>query len=652
MRLIARYLTAALLAVAMVALSLGLGTGQASAASVPIWGYATTNAANNPPTIPGPTLIVNAGQRVRVNLRNRLGNGQRTTLSIPGMDLPADLEGALDGGALKSYFFTPNRPGTYVYEAGMIDGLNPGDLDGPRQVAMGLSGVLIVRPADGTAYGTPESAYTDEAVLAYSEIDPAFHNDPANFRLQDFNPKYLLINGKAYPDTEVIGTTAGNTVLLRHANLGIRFHSMGVLGLRQTVIADDGGLLPTTSSLFAKTLGAGQTMDSLVTVPGGVADGTMYPLYDTAMRAHGPSGVNGMGGMLTFIAAGVASGDLVGPAVTVALAPPTTDGTTDIALDVTADDTTNGGSAITAADYSIDGGTPVAFTVAGTNVSESLGATLLGGDLLALGVGSHSVTVTATDAAGNTTTASGTFTVTAITPPSDTETPAVSGAAVTPALSNSTTTVALSATATDNVGVTGWSYTIGSSTTGFVVPSGTSVGLNADIDVSGLADGTYTVDVQASDAAGNFSGTSTTFTLDRTAPTVTGSTSPAAVAPGAGVALSVSFSDALSDIASASYTLDGGTTATSLSTAGGTVAVSTSGLALGDHTFTVTATDAAGNTGTADIAFTIADSLFADGFESGDTSGWSSVSGASRLTVSGAAAMGGSNNGLAAQFGN
>lgn len=692
MRLFAKYLTAALLAVAMLALSFGLGASGAAAApaadtlpantcapnannvqictlfakqgtvtvagqSIPIWGYATTNA--GAPSIPGPTLIVNAGQRVRINLFNRLGDGQRTTLSISGIDLPADMQGVIDDTsapqtprARASYFFTPDRPGTYIYEAGLLqpDPAFPAELEGSRQAAMGLSGVLIVRPADGTAYGTAATAYDDEALLAYSEIDPKFNADPANFILQDFNPTFLLINGKAAPATDMINVPAGHKLLLRNANLGMRLHSFGLLGLRQTIIADDGGVLPTASSLYARTIGSGQTMDSMVTVPGSAPDGTLYPLYETGMPGHGPAGVNGMGGMLTFIHVGIPTGDVAAPLVTAAVAPASTDGTTDVTLDATADDTTTGGSSITSASYRIDGGAPVDFTVTGTNVSETLSATLSGADLAALGAGPHTVTVTASDAANNSSTASATVTVNIAA--ADTQAPVVTIAPdVLPSLSNSATTVPLGATVTDNVGVTSASYTINGVTTPFNFPVGTSLGLNADIDVSGLADGTYQVDVTASDAANNSSTASASITLDRSAPTVVGSTSPATVALGAPVQLSATLSDTASNITGATYDWDNNGAPAALSAQDGAfdslsesvlAAIDTAGLVAGDHTLTVATTDAAGNVGTADLTVTISDVVFADGFESGNRSAWDQTGGAGRLSVNSAAALEGS----------
>ena len=58
--------------------------------------------------------------------------------------------------------------------------------------------------------------------------------NPANFDMRNYAPRYFLINGKAYPDTDPIPTAAGSGVLLRYVNAGNQYHSMSLLGAHQT----------------------------------------------------------------------------------------------------------------------------------------------------------------------------------------------------------------------------------------------------------------------------------------------------------------------------------------------------------------------------------------------------------------------------------
>jgi FtsP/CotA-like multicopper oxidase with cupredoxin domain len=267
--------------------STGLADGDLTmpdATVIPIWGFsngggdcADTSAI---PSLPGPTLTVNEGDVVTVNLSNRLS--ENVSIAFHGQGLPADTVGAPPLGTT-SYTFTASNPGTFLYEAGLT-------ANGAKQVALGLYGVLIVEPA------TPATTYTSETVLVLSEIDPALNADPTNFNMLDYAPKYWLINGEAHPDTDVILAPAGQTMRMRYVNAGLIEHSMGLLGLDQTVIAKDGHAR-TAFRAVSETLAAGQTMDTLIDVPATV--GAKYPLYDTGRRLDNNGTANG--GMMTYL---------------------------------------------------------------------------------------------------------------------------------------------------------------------------------------------------------------------------------------------------------------------------------------------------------------------------------------------------------------
>lgn len=299
-------------------------------AGVPIRGYSATGGAGSA-QLPGPTLIVTEGLTVEVTLHNNLA--ESTALIFPGQTMLPDLDGVTPGST-KAYTFTASSPGTYLYEAGLLN-------NAQHQVAMGMFGALVVRPTLGAtyAYGDATSAFDDEALLVLSEIDPALHNsaDPAAFDMRDYAPKYFLINGKAYPDTEPITSTAGSQVLLRIANAGIVQHSIGTLGVDQQVIALDGSPLTYTYTVAAATVGSGQTSDRLVTVPASAGtDGeTHYAVYDSSMLLHN-NGAAGFGGMLTFITVADGAAPIGGPSTTaVSLDPNPADGSIGVAITAT-----------------------------------------------------------------------------------------------------------------------------------------------------------------------------------------------------------------------------------------------------------------------------------------------------------------------------
>ncbi|HMN60858.1 MAG TPA: multicopper oxidase family protein, partial [Anaerolinea sp.] len=301
---------------AAVSIDLCATTGTVSLPSSPanlnvtIWGYVPGDCTGAPTaTVPGgPTLDVNEGDVETVTLHNNLA--EASSLLFAGISLPPDVTGAAASGGTATYTFTATNPGTYLYEAGLTP-------NGQHQAAMGMYGALIVRPATpGQAYDGAESAYADEAVLVLSEIDPALNNsaNPAAFDMRKYNPRYGLINGLVYPNTAPIAPAAGNRVLLRHVNAGVQYHSMALLGTHQTVLAYDGKPLAFSRRMVAETIGPGQTLDAIVTVPANAPDGSRFAIYDGNLMLHN-SNRAGVGGMLTFLtASAVAGGDVLGPA--------------------------------------------------------------------------------------------------------------------------------------------------------------------------------------------------------------------------------------------------------------------------------------------------------------------------------------------------
>src|SRR5213078_1223018 len=198
-----------------------------------------------------------------------------------------------------------------------------------------------------------------------------------------------------------------------------------------------------------------------------------------------------------------------------------------------------------------------------------------------VGLGAHSITVTATDAAGNSATCSTTLTV------SDATVPTVSCSAIPPISANDTCQAAL-----PNV-LAGVTVSDACSASNAITLTqspavGTLIGL-----------GTHSIIVTATDAAGNSATCSTTLTVsDATVPTVSCPAIPPISADGTcqaavpNILAGVTVSDACS--ASSAITL-------TQSPAAGTL------VGLGAHSITVTATDAAGNSATCSTTFTVSD---------------------------------------------
>jgi FtsP/CotA-like multicopper oxidase with cupredoxin domain len=380
--------------------TLGLPGG----ATVPIWGY--SDQAAGPAQLPGPPIVANQGETVTVILHN--GLAEASSLVFPEQDLVPDFSGVAPGGTV-TYTFVAANPGTFSYEAGLTS-------NGTRQVAMGLYGGLIVRPVltPTWAYDDAATAFDEEALLIYSEIDPALNANPAAFNMTDYGPDYFLINGVAYTNTAPIASLPGHKVLLRQMNAGLMQHSTGVLGLDQAVLAIDGNLFPQAYVAVAETIAPGQSLDTLVTVPTTGTAGLMYPVFEQGWRIHNadqtlsPGGPVAFGGFLTFITVGGTPpvSDTVGPLATGAGAVPSlTSGALGVTLTATLDESTTGGSTVVAAEYFSDtlgapgSGIPIAIGTPAITVPVSV--YLPPAMLATLASGEHILYIRGQDAWGN-----------------------------------------------------------------------------------------------------------------------------------------------------------------------------------------------------------------------------------------------------------
>jgi len=501
--------------------------------TVPIWGFALspTDAAQ----VPGPTLIVNEGETVRLQVLNNL-SGQNLSLSLPGQDLPADAVGVAPG-EVGEYTFVASQAGTYSYEAGLTD-------NGPRQVMMGLFGALIVRPAANPAwaYNDPATAFDDEALLIFSEVDPDFNQDPLNFDLKNFKPEYWLLNGQAYPATAPVSVAPGSTVLMRYLNAGVQERSVGILGLHQSIIGEDSSQLPYAFQVFAETMGAGQALDALVNIPADLPVGTRYALYNTGLQqdhnagALAPDGRTAFGGIMTFleVSGGNPLSD-VGPlASNVTVSPNPADGSQDLVLSVTLDETNSGGENVVAAEFFTDTlgapGSGIAIPISAPATTVSLTTTIPTTMMASWQPGDITFYVRGQDADGTWGAVSSTVLDFV------TEGPVIRGLVLAPNPTNGSRPVSLRATADDSLtgalDVVAAEYFL--DVTG-VDGSGSVMALNRIAPVTevsatlpqplvdALAEGEHTLYVHALDSLGNWGAfSSISLWIDKTGPPSTG----------------------------------------------------------------------------------------------------------------------------------
>jgi hypothetical protein len=157
------------------------------------------------PQYPGPTMILEQGDIVTVNLTSDLPFGQCTSMVFPGHSVTAtggsagDLAQESCGAAdIVTYEFIASEPGTYIYYSGTEPGL---------QVEMGLLGAFIVRPSMGEAYAYnhADTAFDHEVLFLLTSMDPSIHALAEQNRFDEIDltarwAVYWFINGRAAPD--------------------------------------------------------------------------------------------------------------------------------------------------------------------------------------------------------------------------------------------------------------------------------------------------------------------------------------------------------------------------------------------------------------------------------------------------------------------
>lgn len=174
--------------------------------------------------VPGPTMKVNPGDKVRIVLKNELP--QSTALHFHGIETPASMDGVpwvtqdpIKPGASFTYSFsTKNKVQIGMYHS---------HYHAEHQVPDGLEGAFIVGdPALPSGYDTAAQF-------------PAA-NTPYVMVLNDAGAIGLSLNGKSFPATAPVVTPVGKWIQIDYLNEGLQIHPMHLHGLPQLVIAKDG----------------------------------------------------------------------------------------------------------------------------------------------------------------------------------------------------------------------------------------------------------------------------------------------------------------------------------------------------------------------------------------------------------------------------
>ena len=200
--------------------------------------------------VPGPGLRFRHGERVRINVTNRLP--ESTTVHWHGLILPNVMDGPahitqepIAKGGLYRYEFTAVQSGTYFYHShDHVD----------RQQSLGLYGAMTIDPAEPDPSLEADHEYTlllQEWLLREGLTYPAMPMDGGQ-------PNYFTINGRAYPATDTIRMRVGETLKVRFIGSNNGFiHPMHIHGGPFEVVALDGETLQPSARYQADTVNVG-----------------------------------------------------------------------------------------------------------------------------------------------------------------------------------------------------------------------------------------------------------------------------------------------------------------------------------------------------------------------------------------------------------
>ena len=197
-------------------------------------GSATATYGYNGNSFWGPTLIMNQGDDIKINVTNNLTD--ETTVHWHGFHIPAVMDGGphqiIDaGGTWSPNFKIKNNAGTYWYHPHL-------HLKTYEQLAKGAGGFIIIKDPAESALSLPRTYGTDDIPLVFSSR--RFNSDNS-IDISGAYGDYLLANGTMNAQV----TLPKQYVRLRLLNAEIeRGYDIGLSDNRTfSIIGNDGGLL-------------------------------------------------------------------------------------------------------------------------------------------------------------------------------------------------------------------------------------------------------------------------------------------------------------------------------------------------------------------------------------------------------------------------
>ncbi len=201
-------------------------------------------------TMPGPTIEVHQGDRVRLIVENRLP--ELFSMHWHGVEVPIAMDGVpgltqdpIAPGETFVYEFKLHQHGTFFYHSHMA-----------MQEMMGMIGLFIMHPEE------PYTPRVDRDFgLIFQEWAILPNSTVPNTLSMEFN--WLTINGKAAPATTPLLVKLGERVRIRMVNMGMDHHPIHLHGNTFCTVATEGGRIPESAWQPGNTelLGVAQARD-------------------------------------------------------------------------------------------------------------------------------------------------------------------------------------------------------------------------------------------------------------------------------------------------------------------------------------------------------------------------------------------------------
>ncbi len=258
-----------------------------------VTGNQTITGAINNETFWGPTLFINKGEEVHLNVTNNLN--ESTTVHWHGMHLPAVMDGGphqvIPAGTLwQPYWTVRNQAATLWYHPHLHETTH-------AQMTKGVGGFIIVKDPIESALALPRTYGVDDIVLAltsrsYNATTNTFVSPPASNRVYG---DYMLSNGT--PSAQY--TLPKQYVRMRILNAEIeRGYNLGFSDNRTFyIIANDGGLLNAPVAVTRVKLMVGERIEIMVDLSNDIVGSSIdLKAYNSGQTLGFPGGEPNTGG--------------------------------------------------------------------------------------------------------------------------------------------------------------------------------------------------------------------------------------------------------------------------------------------------------------------------------------------------------------------